>query len=571
MDMDMEKTIDGLLGRLSVEEKVAQLIVLGLTGTFVEPELLEFIDRYGLGGLRLSPHLARKFVRYLPENSPGAENVVRRPSLREKIFDGSIPPAHVTAGEYAGTLNGLRRRAFERKERGLPLHMVADYEFGGGDFTPAGMISLPAPMGFGRLGDLDLIRRSYKALGRQLKAIGIDWVHSPVVDVNVNRRNPEISIRSYGESVGTVVDCARATLLGLKDAGVIGCLKHYPGRGSSAEDAHYGISEIALSRKEMMDVHIKPYEILAREGMIPSVMLAHSVYPHLDESGEIATVSPKIVGGILREELGYDGVITTDSMTMGGLMAKYSVGEACVRALEAGVDLLLLKDENVLRYELIDSLVAAVKSGRITEERLAQSLKRVWTLKWSYGLFENGGTVDAAKTGEELQRDEFREAGRKAARGVLHVLRDKDKLLPLNPGRRILLVDRVIFSQISRNDTWNHPAMLWEFMLSKTPDVAYVDYQPKGHDKALEVISQMIDQVDCIVATAHFDRNEKGHSDKEFLRKLNALGKPVILISTNPYGELLVPDEIATVVVSYGLMRESLEAVCELLFGGAGK
>lgn len=569
--MDMERTIDKLLGELSVEEKVAQLMVLGLTGTFVEPELVEFIDKYGLGGLRLSPHLARKFIRYLPEGSPGAANVVRKPSLREKIFDNAIPPMHVTAGEYAETMNGLRKRAFDRNGRHLPLHMVADYEFGGGDFTPAGMMSLPAPMGFGRLDDMDLLRKSYLSLGLQLKAIGIDWIHSPVVDVNVNRRNPEINIRSYGEDAGTVIKCARAALQGLKDSGVIGCLKHYPGRGSSAEDAHFGISEINLSRNEMLDVHLKPYSVLSKEGAIPSVMLAHSIFPGLDASGEIATVSPSIVNGILRGELGYDGVITTDSMTMGGLMAKYSVGEACVRAIEAGVDLLLLKDENVLRYELLESLVAAVKSGRITEARLAQSLRRVWSLKWKYGLFENGGIVDASKTEAAIQCEKFKAAGREAARKVIHVKRDNEGLLPLNPQKRILLVDRVIFSQLSRNDSWNHPAMLWEFMLKRMPNVAYIDYQPKSHEKAQKAIAEMAGQVDCIVATAHFDRNEHGHSDKEFLAGLKKFGKPVVLVSTNPYEELLIPENIGTVVVAYGLMRESLEAVSEFLFKESGK
>ncbi|MFA7186117.1 MAG: glycoside hydrolase family 3 N-terminal domain-containing protein, partial [Victivallales bacterium] len=368
----MKRTMDKLLGELSIEEKAAQLMVLGLTGTLVEPELLEFIGKYGLGGLRLSPHLARKFVRYLPEGSPGSENVVRKPSLHEKIFDNGVPPMRIAAAEYAELLNGLRKRAFEK--HGLPLHMVADYEFGGGDFTPPGMLSLPAPMGFGRLGDTELVRRTSAALGKQLKAVGIDWIHSPVVDVNVNPHNPEIYIRSYGENADTVTNCAGAALEGLKASGVIGCLKHYPGRGACAEDAHFGISAITLSRKEMLDIHIKPYAALAKAGMIPAVMPAHSVYPGLDDSGEIATVSAPIITGVLREELGYDGVITTDSMTMGGLMAKYSVGEACVKAIEAGVDLLLLKDENVLRYELLEALVKAVKSGRISEERINKSL-----------------------------------------------------------------------------------------------------------------------------------------------------------------------------------------------------
>lgn len=563
--MKMEQTIDRLLGTLSIEEKVAQLMVLGLTGTFVEPELTEFIEKYGLGGLRLSPHLARKFIRYLPDGSPGIKNVNRKPSLKEKIFSNAIPPMSVTAQEYAEILNDLRKRAFNRKH-GLPLHMVADYEAGGGDFTPKGMIVAPASMGFGHLGDIDLIKRISEALGKQLKAIGIDWIHSPVVDVNVNPTNPEIYTRSYNEDTDKVIDCARAVLQGLKAGGVIGCLKHYPGRGGAAEDAHFGISAIDASKEEMMRVHIKPYAVLAKEGRIPSVMPAHSLYPGLDDSEEIATVSPKIITGILREELNFDGVITTDSITMGGLMAKYSVGEASIRAIEAGVDLLLLKDENVLRYELLETLAEAVKTGRIPEERINQSLRRVWTLKWKYGLFKNGGIVDASKTEATIQKKEFKAIGKEAAQKVIRLERDNEKLLPLDPEKNILIVDRIIFSQLSRNDSWNHPAMFWEFMLKQSPNVAYVDYQSNTREAAKSTISEIIDEIDTIVVTAHFDRNDHDHKDKKFISSLKEFGKPVILISTNPYEELLIPEDIGTVIVSYGLMRQSLEAVSEFLF-----
>jgi beta-N-acetylhexosaminidase len=565
--MDKEQTIEKHLDLLSIEEKVAQLMVLGLTGTFVEPELIRFIEKYGLGGLRLSPHLARKFVRYLPDGSPGFKNVNRAPSLQEKIFDNSIPPMRITAKEYAEILNDLRKKAFERT-KGLPLHMVADFESDGGDFTPPGMISAPAAMGFGDLGDTDLIKRILSAVGRQIKAVGIDWIHSPVADVNVNRNNPEIYTRSYSEDTDKATNCIRAALEGLKEAGVIACLKHFPGRGGSDKDAHFGLCSIDLSKEEMMQNHIKPYAILAKEKMITSIMPAHTVFPSLDDSGEVATVSPKIISGILREELGYDGVITTDSMTMGGLMAKYSVGEACVRAIEAGIDLLLLKDENVLRYELLESLVNAIKSGRISEKRIDQSLRRIWSLKWDYGLFENGGIVDASQTEATLQKDEFKKTGKEAAQKVIRVKRDDEKLLPLDPAKNILLIDKVIFSQISRNDSWNHPGMMWKFMLRHSPNISYVDYQTGNQEKAKAAAEKIIDQIDCIVVTAHFNRGEHVNEDKKFISELKKYGKPIVMVSSNPYEELLIPEDIGTVVVSYSLMRESLEAVSEFLFKG---
>ncbi len=563
-----EQTIENLFGTLTLEEKIAQLMVLGYTGTFVEPELTEFIGKYGLGGLRTSPILARKFKRYLPEGSPGIQNVNRPPSLLEKQFDMSINPWHVTPQEYATTLNDLRTRAFTRRSLGLPMHVVIDYESGAGsNYLPKGMISTPAPMAFGHHGDLDLIREAFFVVNRQLKAIGFDINQCPVVDVNTNPNNPECYTRSFSEKTDVCINCARAMLEAMRRANMIGCLKHFPGRGPSGEDAHFGISSINLKREEMYRYHLEPYRVLAKENMIPSIMPAHSVYPTLDPSEEIATVSKRMIQGILRDEFGFDGVITTDSMTMGGLMAKYSVGEACVLALEAGVDLLLLKDENVLRYELMESVVKAVESGRLSEERIHQSLRRVWSLKYDYGLFANGGVVDVKAIEGELINPEYHRIGLKAARETLTLSRDNEKLLPLRKEEKILVVDTVLFVQKMQNDSWNHPGMLWEFMLKQSPSVAYVDYTADTMEDCHRRIEAIIGQIDKIVVTADFTRGEKC-SGKDFVRSLKKYGKPIIMVSTNPYEELLIPDDIGTVIVSYGLMRESSIAISEYLYRG---
>ncbi len=565
--MSKEKVIDRLLGELSLEKKIAQMMALGITGTFVDPEMWHFIDEFGIGGLRLSPTLARKFVRYLPPGAPGIENVERPPSFMEKVYDNDILPPHYTAREYAELINKIRERAL-RNNPELPIHTIIDCESGGGsNFVPRGLITTPTAMGFGHLGDLELLKQCSKILGQQLKAVGIDMIHSPVVDVNTNPNNPEIYTRSFSEDHRVVTACARVMLEGLREADMIGCMKHYPGRGPSGEDAHFGLSQIVLEREQMYREHLEPYSTLCAEGVVPAVMPAHSVYPTLDPSNEIATVSKPIITGILREEFGFNGVITTDSMTMGGLMAKYSVGEAALLAIEAGVDVLLLKDDNVLRWEMHRTIVDAVKSGRISVERIDQSLRRIWSMKWDYKLFDNHGIVDVEKIPDVLENPKFSELGRTAARKVIRLERDRANLLPLKPDRKILLVDRVTSSQLAVNDCWNHPAMLWEFMLEKAPDVAYVDYTDKTMDRAKELIGKLASQADIMVVTGDFCRGEN-NLDKNFIASLREFGKPIVLISSNPYEELLIPPEIDTVIVTYGLMRDSLEAVTDYLFQG---
>lgn len=558
------KTIDTLLGKLTPKEKAGQLMVLGLNGTMSDPETENFIDNYFIGGLRLSPYI-RKFIRYLPDGSPGIQNVLRPPLLSEKLWDETLPPPSLRASEYAELLNRLRRRAFDRKHF-VPIHTAFDYESGhGSNYVPPGMVTLPSPMGLGRLHDLNLIRRCYATIGCQLKTIGIDHVHGPVVDVNTNPLNPEVNTRSFSPDVEVVTECARAALQGWKKAGIIATLKHYPGRGASATDSHFGLTAIKMDKAAFYREHLQPYIKLCAEKVVPAVMPAHSIYPALDSSEEIATVSKPIITGILREELGFDGIITTDSMTMGGLMAKYSVGEAVVKAIEAGIDLVLLKDDNSLRYEAHKALADAIRSGRISETRVNESLRRIWSAKWDYGLFAGGGIVKTKGLDERMFKPADHKTGAEAARRVIYLMRDMQKILPLRKEQKILVVDRITQTPQFANDSWNHPGMLWEFMLQQSPNISYIDYQDKTIPAVEKVIAQVAGKVDVIMVTGYYSRNMTTNT-KSFFTGLKRFGKPVILVSNNPY-ELIVPPEIETVIISYSLMRDSLIALSRFLYG----
>ena len=559
-----QKTIDNLLGSLSPAEKAGQLIVLGFNGTIVDPETEQFVAKYNIGGLRISPYI-RKFIRYLPDGAPGVENVMRPPLPGEKLWNDKMKPPSLRASEYAETLNRLRRIAMQRPH-GIPLHMVIDCEGGGGsNYLPPGLLTLPAAMGFGHLNDPDLIRRSSRAVGRQLKAIGVDQVHSPVVDVNTNPNNPEISTRSYSPDAEVVTESARAALQGFAEAGIIATLKHYPGRGESANDSHHGVSVIEMEREEFYRRHLAPYAKLCAEGVVPAIMPGHGIYPMLDPSGEVATVSHPIITGILREEFGFDGVITTDSITMGGLMACYTVGEAMIKAIDAGVDVLLLKDDNSLRYEAHAALTEAIRSGRLSEERVNQSLRRIWSLKWDYGLFNNGGLVPVEGLDKHLFHEDYHSVGREASRRAIQLLRDRAKILPLRPEQKILLVDRPSTNTVNANDYWNYPGMFWEFMRRHAENITYVDYLPSTSKATDDLIAKLAPSMDVLVVTAWYDRNS--HDDtRHFLTGLLRHGKPIVLISNNPYEELVVPKEMDTVVVAYGLLHDGLEAVSQYLF-----
>ena len=563
----MYKKFDELLGKLSLKEKLAQMMVFGVSGVMADPWLLDFTKKYGLGGLRISPNGCRKFSRYLPPGAKGSENVNRPPQLHEKFVDTKVHPPFFSAKAYAQWLNDFRSLAWEHGGFGLPVHMVTDCESYGGNFAPPYLMSMPNAMGFGDADAVDLLERGWCAMAKQLKAIGIDWIHSPLVDVNVNPNNPEISTRSFGADPDLVTRCAAANLRGLKAGNVIGTLKHYPGRGDSAQDAHYGLPVITASREDMMNIHIKPYRELIGQGLVESIMIAHTVFPNLDPAAEVATVSEYLVRDLLRGELGFQGVITTDSITMGGLMARYSVSEAAIRTIDFGTDLILLKDESALRGELLDDLEQAVKTGRIRESRIDESVLRVWKLKAAHGLFENGGIVDVSKTEEIIEAPEFQTLSREMSRAVRRTLRMKDGLLPLTPKQSILVIDRITEIQINRNDYWNRPSMFYDFLRQYTDNLTYIDYNGGNTGRALELAEQFCNSVDVILITTDYDRNDVENASFKLVQDLQKLGKPVIQISSDPYREQLVPDESENVVLTYGLMREQLQDVAAWLFG----
>ena len=567
-ESEKARRIDQLLGKLSIEQKIAQMFVFGQSGPYVDQWLMDFAAKYGLGGLRVTPNGGRKFIRYFKADNPAYKNV-NRPTrwLEKKGLDSRIPSFAMTPEYYSGWLNDFRSRAMEGSG-GAPMHVVSDFEGPVGNFSAPHLTSLPHSMSIATVSDMALVEDAYAALARQIKAVGIDWLHSPVVDVNVNPNNPEISQRSYSADPAVVAKYAAACVRGFDRSRLISTLKHFPGRGDSNTDAHFSVPVVEASAQAMRDIHLHPYAKLIEQGLVRSVMIAHTAYPNFDPQAEVATVSPFLVRDILRGELGFQGVVTTDSMTMGGLMARYDVCEAALRTIEYGTDLILLKDDNCLRQELFDAMRDAVRSGRLTEARIDESLQRLWSLKYDFGLFEKGGVVDPQQA-EQIVRDAdgaSRTPVVALSRQVIHTLRDEEKVLPLKPGQHVLVVDHITENVRMRNDIWNHPGLFWEFMRQKNRETSYVDYQDETLADALAVIREFLPCTDVIVMTAEYTRGVPFAERLRFFETVASLGKPVVFVACNPYRELLIPDCMKTVVWNGALMHEQLEALADYLY-----
>ena len=312
---------------MSIEEKVGQCFVIGYVGATVTPEIIRRIKTYKPAGIRAGLMWRIRTVKHDPNgtNTDFASRLQRPYKGTIKDFLPDIPVPHFTNEEFCEYVNTLKQAAIENGN--VPLHFTFDFEGDvSADYYRGGVKYFPSCMGIAQ-GDKALAKDVAWAVGRQLAPLGFSWIHSPVLDVNTNPKNPEIGARSYAKDPDTVAEYAAEAIKGFKEAGIIATGKHFPGRGESAADAHHGLPVIDISKEEMYEKHIKPYKKLIEAGL-PAVMTAHTAYPALDDSGLPATLSQKIITGILKEELGFKGVVTTDEITMGGIISNIEVKDA---------------------------------------------------------------------------------------------------------------------------------------------------------------------------------------------------------------------------------------------------
>lgn len=280
--------------------------------------------------------------------------------------------------------------------------------------------SYPGNHALGAVDDVDLTREVASALGRRLAACGVNLNWAPSADVNSNPRNPVIGVRSFGADTDLVARHTAAYVTGLQSAGVAACTKHFPGHGDTAVDSHHALPRIDAGLQVLQNRELAPFRAAIAAGT-RAVMSAHILVPALDPDHP-ATLSRRVLTGLLREELGYDGLIVTDGMEMRAIAATYGIERGSVLAIAAGADAICvgggLADEETVR-RLCDALVMAVRTGELPEERLADAAERVRALaRWTAAA--SAAHPDAGRPGTEVERERT-DVGLVAARRALTV------------------------------------------------------------------------------------------------------------------------------------------------------
>jgi len=541
------------LRHMSLEEKVGQLIAVGINATFLNQDSEPF----------------NQLKHHIEDNKVGGIILFRGPVYESVIL-----------------VNRMQQLAR------YPLLISADLEAGAGmrfDDT----INFPWNMAVAATGNPEYARRQGDITGREARAIGVQQIFAPVVDVNNNAANPVINVRSYGELPADVARFGAAFTEGAQAAGVIATAKHFPGHGDTAVDSHRGLPEINVGRDRLNSVEFVPFQAAVNAG-VGAVMVGHIALPQIDptaikplprnvktkptdtdEAGEIveekaampATMSP-VMGKLLRNDLKFSGLIVTDALSMSGLTIYFTQEEAAVRALEAGADMLLKPADVDAAFRGVRD---AVKTGRISEARVEESARKILAAKYDLGLVEQRltpiETID-----RQVGSKEAVALATEIAEHAITLVRDDDKLVPL----KNLKADAKIFNlAVTNGDDRLWIATPFVSKLSRSGlKVETVVLDERSSEQEVQKAIERAKSADLVFASL-YGRVRSGQassvgipdSGARALSTLIAARKPIVGISFgNPYLLQGFPG-LRTYMVAYGDMPSLQNAVARALLG----
>ncbi|MFI2758090.1 glycoside hydrolase family 3 protein [Streptomyces echinatus] len=511
-----DRRLRALISRMSLEEKVGQLFVMRVYGhSATAPDQADIDANLKEIGVRTAAELIAKY---------------RVGGIIYFTWAHNTRDPH----QIADLSNGIQRASLDQP-RGLPVLIATDQEHGAVCRVGEPATLFPGAMAIGAGRSRSDARTLGRISGAELRAMGINQDYSPDADVNVNPANPVIGVRSFGADPDAVAGLVAAEVKGYQSAGVAATAKHFPGHGDTAVDSHYGFPVITHSRELWEELDAVPFRAAIRAG-IDSIMTAHIQFPALDGSGDPATLSRPILTGILRGELGYDGVVITDSLGMQGVRTKYGDDRVPVLALKAGVDQLLNPPALDVAW---NAVLKAVQDGELTEARLDESILRILRLKARRGVLDHPWASPADVDRTVGVKSHLAAADRIAERTTT-LLVNEDGVLPFDRRRenRLLVVGA---DPASPSGTTGPPTGVLATALTElgfTATALSTGTAPSAAtiDKAVAAARD----ADAVVVGTY--NVTAGSSQRTLVDRLVATGRPVAVVAVrNPYDVAQLP------------------------------
>ena len=526
--------------------------------TWAQSTLAQMTLREKVGQLMM-PFVLGNFA---PEGSETHDRIV---NVIEQEHVGGLVMSVGSPSEVAVKLNDLQQHSK------YPLLVSADLETGAGfrfrgavhiptNIALGGATTFPSLMAFGATGDP---RHAYE-LGRitalEARAMGVHVPFAPVLDVNNNPQNPIINIRSFGEDPNAVADLGVALIRGLQDHSAVATGKHFPGHGDTGTDSHLDLPIISVGRERLDAIELVPFRAAIAAG-VQGIMTAHIAVPAISGETIPATVSKRVLTGLLRSDLGFDGIIFTDAMDMAAVNRFYPRGEAAVRAVLAGADVLVMPRDV---KQAVDAIVSAIDEGRLTEARIDESVGRLLRLKEDLGLTEER-SVPLAMIPQIVGVPEHMEMAREVAERSITLIQNGRDLLPLLGTRRAR-----VMSVSFRNPGDVLSGRYFDSRLRETyPRLVSRSVDDGTNSEGYEALLSRAGRSDLVIVSVYSNyagRVELPDATVEFMNELARRRVTHVVISFgNPYLISLFPDAPAY-LLAWSSAQVSQQAAADALF-----
>ncbi len=474
LDREAQRWVDSTIKRMTLDEMVGQVLMPRFAGVYtssdsqVFDQLTELVKKAHVGGV----------IGF------GGEEPVP-PVLLNSTY------GHIILGQplaLASTLNRLQALAK------VPLITAADFEWGVG-MRISGATKFPRAMAFGAAGDEALAAEAGRITAVEGRALGVHINFAPVADVNNNPRNPVINIRSFGEDPARVGAMTTAFARGLQRGGMLATLKHFPGHGDTGIDSHLGLPVVPHERARLDQVELAPFRAGIAAGA-DAVMVAHVEMPTLDKAPGPATFSQLVVTGLLREQLGFQGLIVSDAMNMNAVTQLGTAGENAVKAFNAGIDLILDSRDTMDAFRTLKS---AVESGRVQRARLEASVRRILSAKARLGLHRTR-TVSLDTLPERVGTRKHMEIAQHVSDRAVTLIKDERNQIPL----KLAANARVLYlSVLDYPAEWRIAApsrAIIPALREKWPDLQAVEVSDASSPNELALVRAMARRFDAVVA-----------------------------------------------------------------------
>ncbi|MGO1407694.1 MAG: glycoside hydrolase family 3 protein [Brachybacterium sp.] len=518
-----DSRIDELLAGMSLEQKIGQLFVAvgyGATADAPHPSNTSTTGVDTIAEIVRTHHVGGLIYFVWSDNLQDIEQIA---TLSNDVQDAALGSS------------------------GIPLVISADEERGIVYRLPAPATPLPGQMALGATDSHAHARKAGDIVGSEMRAAGLHQAFCPVVDVNIEAQNPVIGVRSLGADPSAVARLGAAQIKGIQGANCSAAAKHFPGHGDTATDSHLGLPVIDHTREELETLDLPPFVAAIEEG-IDTIMTAHIVVPALDDSGVPATLSKPILTDLLRGELGFEGVIVTDSLAMEGVRTMFGDDRVPVEAILAGADQMLMPPDLVVA---IGGVRDAVANGEITEERLDRSVRRILTQKLRRGLFDRV-PVNPATAADAIGTRKSVSTAQRIADDSITLITDDADAVPLPAGTSVLVAGY-------------GSAEMMDVVVQALAEHGLEARALPGASE--EEAAAAADEVDSVLVLTRSHRFETSAAEVAMVQALAATGTPVLHASLrNPYDVVHV-GEVAASIAAYSNADASLQAIAKLIAG----